>query len=108
MRVEVLHMRAATTRQFTGNQWYGYRPLKLKGPLMTPFRVVIVTMAVIFGVPSLTEAQDKTLYITPTSDGLDGYITAAIVKKRVPILVSTVAENADYTLKASEVEIKHV
>lgn len=59
-------------------------------------------------VPALASAQTETIYITPTSDGLEVYIAAAIVKKKVPVRVSTVQDNADLTLKASEVEVEKV
>ena len=75
---------------------------------MTRSKILIVAVSLTFGIPSFAAAQTKTIYITPTSDGLEIYIAAAIVKKKVPIQVSTVAEKADYMLNASEIEVKKV
>src|SRR5262245_2074914 len=52
-------------------------------------------------------AQDhKTLFITPTSDGFETYLAAAMIKKGVPVTVVTKEEGANLVLKASSVEIQ--
>lgn len=71
-------------------------------------RILLLTLAILGLAPLPTMAQGETIYITPTADGLEVYIAAAIVKKKVPVRVSTIAENADFTLKASEVEVQKV
>jgi hypothetical protein len=58
--------------------------------------------------PSLALAQSRTIFIPPTSDGFEVYLTAAMSKKKVPVAVSTVEEKADLVLKASEVEVHKV
>ena len=70
--------------------------------------IVVLAVAVLGFTPLPAIAQGETIYITPTSDGLEVYLAAAIVKKKVPVRVSTVADNADFTLKASEVEVQKV
>lgn len=56
---------------------------------------------------SVASAQSgPTLHITPTSDTFDVYLAAAMVKKNVPVTVTTNPEGATYTLKASAVEIQ--
>ncbi len=72
-------------------------------------RIFAASLVVLsLGPQAFSQGQQPTIYITPTSDGLEIYIAAAIVKKKVPALVSTISENADYTLRASEVEVKKV
>jgi hypothetical protein len=46
------------------------------------------------------------LYITPTQDTFEAYLSAAMVKKGVPVTVTTNAESADLVLKASAVAIQ--
>lgn len=52
-------------------------------------------------------AQDRpTIYITPTPDNFETYLSAAIIKKEVPVTVVTKEESASLVLKASAVEIQ--
>lgn len=74
---------------------------------MLKLRVISLT-ALLLSVASTTFAQRQTIFITPASDGFEVYIAAAIVKKKVPVDVTTIAEKADLTLKASEVEVQKV
>lgn len=53
-------------------------------------------------------AQSRILFITPTSDDFHVYLSAAVSKKKLPISISTIEEKADFTLKASEVEVQKV
>ena len=59
-------------------------------------------------VPAGAQINYKTLYITPNDDGFEVYLAAAMTKKNVPITVVTDASRADYTMKASDVEIQKV
>jgi hypothetical protein len=57
--------------------------------------------------PSVSSAQEPlTVFITPTADNFEVYLSAAIVKKKVPVTVVTLADGAAMTLRASEVEIQ--
>jgi hypothetical protein len=52
-------------------------------------------------------AQEKpALFITPTEDHFETYLSAAIIKKNVPVRVLTKEQGADFVLKASAVEIQ--
>jgi len=51
-------------------------------------------------------AQERpTLFITPTDDTFETYLTAAVVKKALPVTITTKPEGATYVLKASAVEV---
>jgi hypothetical protein len=45
----------------------------------------------------------ETLYITPTQDGFEVYLTAAMHKKKVPLVLVNKPETATFTLTASSV-----
>jgi hypothetical protein len=52
-------------------------------------------------------AQSVTqLHITPTGDGFENYLAAAMAKKNVPVRVVERADRATLTLKASQVQMK--
>jgi hypothetical protein len=58
-------------------------------------------------VPQTASAQEHAaLFITPTQDNFEVYLSAAMVKKQVPVTVVTKEENAALVLKASAVEIQ--
>ncbi len=46
------------------------------------------------------------LFITPTEDNFEVYLSAAMVKKQVPVAVVTKEESATLVLKASAVEVQ--
>lgn len=71
-------------------------------------RRVIVTVLVSLCWPAFASAQSRIIFITPTADGFEVYLAAAMSKKKVPVSVSTIADKADFTLKASEVEVQKV
>ena len=48
------------------------------------------------------------LYVQPTDDGFQTYITAAIHKKKVPVMVVTKPVDAAYTLTAAAIEVETV
>ena len=70
----------------------------------------ILTVAMLMGWLSLAHIYGQTapgaLFITPTSDGFEVYLAAALTKKHVPVTVVTDPAMADYTLKASDVEVQ--
>jgi len=51
-------------------------------------------------------SRSTTLFVTPTGDQFDVYISAALVKKGVPAAITTDSAAATYVLKASAVEIQ--
>jgi hypothetical protein len=53
----------------------------------------------------LAQGATPTLYISPTDDSFEVYLTAAMHKKDVPVQVTTNAEGAEYTLKTAELQI---
>jgi hypothetical protein len=76
------------------------------GPSMRNFLLLVALVAI----TSVSSAQSAkpTLYIQPTEDGFQTYITAAIHKKKVPVTVVTSPENATYMLATAEVEVEKV
>ena len=59
-------------------------------------------------VTGLAEQRQPSLYIPPTGDGFEVYLTAAMVKKEVPVAVLDHEEGATYVLKAAKIETKQV
>jgi len=57
-----------------------------------------------------TAAQSvpPSMYVKPTEDGFQTYVTAAIHKKKVPVVVVASAENAAYTLTAAAIDVETV
>jgi hypothetical protein len=58
--------------------------------------------------PALGQSDKPSLYITPTGDGFESYIAAAMVKKEVPVTVLDHQRGARYVLKTTQVDIKRV
>ena len=48
------------------------------------------------------------LYIEPTDDGFEVYLTAAMTKKKVPVSVTTNPDVATYRLKAAAIDVEKV
>jgi len=52
-------------------------------------------------------AQEKpAIFVSPTGDGFDVYLTAAMNKKNVPATVVTTSSGATLTLKAAQVQVQ--
>lgn len=71
----------------------------------------LLIMATLISCVALTASAQQsipTLYISPTDDGFEVYLTAAMHKKKVPVTVIKNPDNATYTLTAAEVEIEKV
>src|SRR4051812_44432366 len=68
----------------------------------------IALFAALVGVSPSAQVNYKTLYITPTQDGFEVYLAAAMTKKQVSVTITTDAAKADYTMKASDVEVTKV
>src|SRR5262245_22675125 len=56
----------------------------------------------------LAQVIPNSLYVMPTSDGFEVYVAAAMTKKKVPVTIVTDPAKAQFTLKASEVEVQKV
>ena len=65
-------------------------------------------IALLFVVSTLGQQEAPSLYITPTGDGFEVYLAAAMVKKGVPVAVLDHEDGATYTLKAAKIETKQV
>jgi hypothetical protein len=50
--------------------------------------------------------ERPTLFITPTTDGFEVYLSAAMQKKQVPVTVVTTEQSATLVLKASAVDVQ--
>jgi len=72
-------------------------------------RLLTAALAVLcLAAPAFGQADRPSLYITPTPDGFDSYLAAAMVKKEVPVTVLDHQHGARYVLKTTQVEIKRV
>jgi hypothetical protein len=59
------------------------------------------------GLAAQAPPQGKpSVYVTPSDDGFDVYVAAALIKKEVPVKVLSKPENATYTLRAASVDIQ--
>ena len=67
--------------------------------------VLVLTLAVLTMATALAQAPTPTLFITPTDDGFETYLTAAMHKKKVPVRVMTNPDGVEYTLKTAEIEV---
>ena len=65
--------------------------------------VLSACTAVLLAVPTLGQQEGPSIYITPTSDGFEVYLAAALVKKGVPVKVLDHQDGATYTLKAAQI-----
>jgi hypothetical protein len=67
-------------------------------------RVIAVSVVA----PAFGQQGKPSLYITPTADGFDVYLAAAMVKKGVPVTVLDHEDGSTYTLNAAQIETKQV
>lgn len=63
-------------------------------------------MATSIAAPAVAQTAKPILFIVPTSDNFEVYLSAAMMKKEVPVSVSTTEEGADLVLKSSLVDIQ--
>lgn len=71
-------------------------------------RVFFALVALCFTVTIGAQGSWPTLHVTPSDDGFHTYVTAALLKKKVPVTVVTKADGAQYILTASEVTVEEV
>jgi hypothetical protein len=63
---------------------------------------------VLLSVPAFAQSNAPTLFVTPTDDGFDTYIVAAMQLKKVPVDISTKQDGVDYVLTAAKVAVTQV
>jgi hypothetical protein len=74
---------------------------------MRKFVTALMVIVVGFIAIQNTSAQERpALFITPTEDGFETYLSAAMMKKQVPVTMVTKEESATLVLKASAIEIQ--
>jgi hypothetical protein len=75
---------------------------------MQKFAVSVLVLALgIFAIRGEASQQDNpTLFITPTTDSFEVYLSAAMTKKKVPVSVVIKEDHATLVLKASAVDIQ--
>ena len=69
-------------------------------------RLVFATLLTILTAIAVSAQDRPTLFIAPTEDGFETYLSAAMMKKEVPVTLVTRVDGATYILKASAVEIR--
>jgi hypothetical protein len=73
---------------------------------------IVMILGVVFGLcvagvsAAGQTAQKPAIFITPTGDGFEVYVAAAIMKKDVPARLVDNAEFASYTLRAAQIDIQ--
>jgi hypothetical protein len=60
----------------------------------------------LFGVQSASAQESPALFITPTADNLEAFLSAAMTNKQVPVTVVTKEERATLVLTASAADIQ--
>lgn len=68
-------------------------------------RLLMTLMALAVAANALAQTATPKLYIMPMDDGFETFLTAAMVKKGVPVLMTTNKDDATYVLQATKVEI---
>lgn len=66
-------------------------------------KTIVVLLAVAAAMLQAETASPKRIYVEP-QDGFESYISAAIVKKKVPVVVTTNKEVADYIITSRVIE----
>jgi hypothetical protein len=59
----------------------------------------------LFGVPNASTPESPALFIAPTADNLEAFLSAAMINKQVPVTVVTKEERATLVLTASAVDL---
>ena len=70
--------------------------------------VVLMWCALAGGAVAAQVPATPTIYITPSEDGFETYVVAALHKKKVPVTVVEAQDAAGYTLKMARVEVEKV
>jgi hypothetical protein len=71
------------------------------------FMIAVLSTVVMPMSTIVAKAQDRpTLFITPTEDNFEVYLSAAMVKKQVPVVIVTKEDGASLVLKASAIDVQ--
>jgi hypothetical protein len=70
--------------------------------------VFSVVLLVLLSVAAAAQMDRPKLHIAPTEDGFEVYIAAAMSKKKVPVRLVENAEDAEYVLRTSQIEVQKV
>src|SRR5262249_34907074 len=81
------------------------REERLMGRCIRCWTVLVLLLLVV--APAFGE-EKPSIYITPTGDGFETYLAAAIMKKAVPVVLLDHEEGATYTLRPTKIETKQV
>lgn len=68
--------------------------------------ILAAAMVIWIAAPVVAQTAKPTLFIVPTEDNFEVYLSAAMIKKEVPVLVTTKEEGASLVLKSSAVDIQ--
>ena len=60
----------------------------------------------LFGIESPSAQESPALFITPTADNLEAFLTAAMINKQVPVIVVAREDRATLVLTASAADLK--
>jgi len=66
---------------------------------------LLFVLCVLAGVTVAGQTNFPSVYIAPTDDGFETYLTAAMHKKEVPVRVMANPDGADYTMKVAQIEV---
>jgi hypothetical protein len=67
--------------------------------------LLLLSLYLAVATSAFAQANFPSVYIPPTEDGFEVYLSAAMHKKDVPVRVMAMAESADYTLKVAQIEV---
>jgi hypothetical protein len=68
---------------------------------MKRYAIILALAVCAFAAKPTAPSSHIKLYVAPMNGGLETYISAAIIKKRVPVTVTTNREDADLILEGS-------
>jgi hypothetical protein len=75
----------------------------MKQAFIASFATLLLLSAAVAAERKLVPSGSK-LFITPMESGLDGFIAAEIIKKKLPVKVVTAEADADYVLVGTSVK----
>ena len=64
--------------------------------------VLVLMLLALAAVATIGQTEKPTLYITPTTDGFEVYLSAAMVKKQVPVVVVTKEDGGYQAVKSAK------
>lgn len=67
-------------------------------------KISILFVALILTLSTIALAQQPKVFIAPMEEGFDGFITAALIKNKVPVSITTDESQADYIITGGAVK----